>query len=191
MFNRCDVTRVVSPKAAAGFSVIELMITVVIAAILVAFALPSFREITIRNNVTEINNQLVQALNLARSEAVRRGAMVEVISTANSSTFSTGWKVIPDANFNGAFDAAELSVNTGSTVPTGYSVCSRSSGGADAAVIFDNTGALKNPQTGFDINVNRPDGKTTMAKHVSVSATGMITSTTGAGTGPSTGSTCS
>lgn len=191
MNNRRDVTRVVSPSTVAGFSVIELMITVVIASILVALALPNFRETMIRNNVTEINNQLVQALNLARSEAVRRGAQVEVISTANTSTFSTGWKVIPDANFNGAFDASELSVNTGSTVPTGYSVCSRSTGGADAAIIFDNTGALKTPQTGFNINVNRPDGKTSLAKHISVSPTGMITSSTGAATGPSTGSTCS
>ena len=66
-----------------GFTLIELMITVVIAAILLTVGIPSFRE-TIRNNrLTAHTNELVASLNLARSEAVKRNATVSVCKSKN------------------------------------------------------------------------------------------------------------
>jgi len=182
MSGRPHCTRPAEIRRAYGFTIVELLVTVVIAAMLLAYALPNFREIAVRNNVTEINNQIVQALNLARSEAVRRGAQVEVTSVGNVAKWNSGWKVIPDANFNGTFDSTEISVNSGASIPTGYGVCAKSSGSSgvcgDGTVVFDPTGALK-CSTKLDINVNRPDSNTTLSKHITISATGIITSQTG------------
>jgi type IV fimbrial biogenesis protein FimT len=54
-----------------GFSVVELMVTVVIAAILVAYVVPGFVTLFERNNVATTSNELLGALLYARSEAVR------------------------------------------------------------------------------------------------------------------------
>lgn len=66
-----------------GFSLIELMITITVAAVLLALAIPSFRDTLIRNELTTANNDWVAAANMARAEAIKRSANV-VICGANT-----------------------------------------------------------------------------------------------------------
>jgi prepilin-type N-terminal cleavage/methylation domain-containing protein len=54
----------------SGFTLMELMVTIAIAAILVGTAIPSFTSTITNNRLTTSANELVTALNLARSEAV-------------------------------------------------------------------------------------------------------------------------
>lgn len=61
-----------------GFSLIELMITIVVAAILLAIAIPSFRTLILSNELTTTTNEWVTAVNVARSEAIKRSAGVVV-----------------------------------------------------------------------------------------------------------------
>ncbi|MFI9650975.1 GspH/FimT family pseudopilin [Guyparkeria sp. GHLCS8-2] len=62
----------------SGFSLIELMITIVVAGILLAVAIPSFRNLILSNELTTTTNEWVTAVNLARSEAIKRSAPVVV-----------------------------------------------------------------------------------------------------------------
>lgn len=62
----------------AGFTLVELMITIAVAAILIALATPSFSNLIARNQLTGQSNALVGALQVARAEAVRRNARVIV-----------------------------------------------------------------------------------------------------------------
>jgi len=55
-----------------GFTLVELLMTVVVLSILVALAVPSFREMMDRNAVTTAANDLLSSLLLARSEAVKQ-----------------------------------------------------------------------------------------------------------------------
>jgi type IV fimbrial biogenesis protein FimT len=95
-----------------GFTLLELMITVAIAAILLSVAIPSFFASIRSNRLTTDANQLVTAFNLARSEAVKRGGSVTVRRVdANSSTnlgaaanWEDGWDVFVDQNANGNFN---------------------------------------------------------------------------------------
>ena len=174
-------------RHARGFTLLEVMISVVVAAILVGLALPSFRELSMRSNATELSNQLVLALQTARSEAVRRGTWVEVVSTNGDKSWGKkGWQVIADVNFDHVFDGTDTAtgvVTGGAAAPTNYSVCGKvSGGGGDSVVVFGPSGTLAQ-STKFEFNVNRPDAKADMIQGIIVSQSGEIKTGRGTGTG--------
>lgn len=78
--------------ASRGFTLIELMITIAILAIVLGVAVPSFQDFVRRNRVTATANNLVSALALARSEAVKRATRV----TVASGDWAGGWQVFVD-----------------------------------------------------------------------------------------------
>ncbi|HET6907016.1 MAG TPA: GspH/FimT family pseudopilin [Rhodanobacteraceae bacterium] len=90
-----------------GFTLVELMITITVAAILAAIALPSFRDFLRRNAVTAQANQVLASLQYARNEAVsRRYPTAVCASTAGTgcdggSTFENGWMVWRDSTLGG------------------------------------------------------------------------------------------
>jgi len=95
-----------------GFTVIELMVTIAVVAILLSVAVPSFWTFIQSNRVTAQANELVTALGFARSEAVKRGEIVSLCmsnqaeppacATGGSDDWSGGWLafVNPDQNAN-------------------------------------------------------------------------------------------
>jgi type IV fimbrial biogenesis protein FimT len=80
-----------NPGASAGFTIVELMITVTLAAILLGIAIPSFRATMARNRVVTQSNEFVGAVNLARSEAITRNTNVTLCraATAAATTCAT------------------------------------------------------------------------------------------------------
>lgn len=86
---------------ARGFTLIELMIAIAIAAILAGAAVPSFRDLVINNRLATQSNDLVSDLALARTEATKRGL---VVSVAASGTWAAGRTILVDQNANGVVD---------------------------------------------------------------------------------------
>ena len=75
----------------AGFTLIELVMTVAIAAIMLTLAVPSFND-TIRNNrLTTAANNMMAGINTARAEAIRRGRLVSICPSADGATCSADW----------------------------------------------------------------------------------------------------
>lgn len=74
-----------------GFTIIELLIAIAIASILLAIAVPSFNQMIVSGRLTTQTNELVGALSLARSEAIKRNADVTLCRTtgANGTTCVT------------------------------------------------------------------------------------------------------
>ncbi len=63
---------------AAGVTIVELMITIAVLAILLTVAVPNFRSVINNNRVSGAANSLVTAMAYARSEAVARSAIVRL-----------------------------------------------------------------------------------------------------------------
>lgn len=75
-----------------GFTIIELMVTLTVAGVLLAIAVPSFRNFILSNRLTTTANDLIMAINVARMEAVKLNANTQFCSdlAANNMTDPLG-----------------------------------------------------------------------------------------------------
>jgi type IV fimbrial biogenesis protein FimT len=88
-------------KVSAGFSLVELMVVIMVASILMAVGVPSYRYVTNSNRLSAEVNALLGDLQFARSEAIKEGQTVTVCPSidqatcaAGSTTWHTGWIVL-------------------------------------------------------------------------------------------------
>lgn len=87
-------------KQQSGVTLIEAMITLSVLAILIGIAAPSFRDTIRLNRTAAVTNDLVAALQYARSEAIRRGIAIQVCAgndvTVCNGSWLNGWYVTLD-----------------------------------------------------------------------------------------------
>ncbi|WP_431686870.1 GspH/FimT family pseudopilin [Hahella sp. NBU794] len=90
-----------------GFTLVELMVVLTILAIALAFGLPSMGYIIDSNRLTSSTNELVGALNFARSEAVKRGRTVRISGPNGKTGWQQGYQVWIDTNNSSSYDDGE------------------------------------------------------------------------------------
>lgn len=82
-----------------GFSLLEMMVAIVILAILLAIAVPSFKTTIQKHRLRSAADNLQAAVDYARSEAVLRATYVSLCASADGATcsaaktYETGWLV--------------------------------------------------------------------------------------------------
>ncbi len=108
----------------SGFTLIELITTLVIASILMALAAPSFSNFVKNNRLTTQANGILADLALARSEAIKRAATITVCKSTDSLTcnpgaaWADGWIVVNTASGQ-VFRAHEALTGQNTMVGTG------------------------------------------------------------------------
>lgn len=70
-------------KYQVGFTIIELMVTLAVLAVVLGLAIPSFNQQILNNSSVALGEDLANAFNYARSEAIKRGARVSICASNN------------------------------------------------------------------------------------------------------------
>jgi len=101
------------PARLRGFTLIELMVTIALAAILMSVAAPSMTKMIGANRVQTEVSSFVNDLQFARSEAIKEGQPVTACPSSNgtsclaANTWQAGWIVFSDPNGNATVDTNE------------------------------------------------------------------------------------
>jgi type IV fimbrial biogenesis protein FimT len=95
-----------------GFTLFELMVSIMILALLVGLAVPTFRTITANSRTSAATNNLASALAVARSEALRQSTTVSICPSSDQKTcdvpdWTKGWIAFTDANADGVLGTGD------------------------------------------------------------------------------------
>lgn len=98
---------------AGGFTLIELMVTLAVLAVIIAITTPLFAGVINSNRLTSNANELVAALQIARTESIRNNARAVLCESDNGSSCTgnaawRGWIVSVDSNRNGIVESSEI-----------------------------------------------------------------------------------
>jgi len=132
-------------KLAAGFTLVELMVTVAVLAILVAVAVPSMADFSANNRLAAAKSAFSSTVALARTEAAKRGQPVIVQAAAGGvagNEYAGGWGLYVDADQDGLVGAGDTQLRSYEALPTAIKISGVASLG------FQPTGYL-------NANVNR------------------------------------
>lgn len=173
-------------KRIHGFTLIELMITVAIAAVLLGLAVPSFQTLIVGSRLTTQTNELVAAINTARSEAIKRNRNINLCRVADAAATAcanaTGnwehWIITPGSNViirRGSFNRFGNTIGITSSLANGTLRLSsdgltRTSGNAMA--------------TGQTITVCATNGPTENNRRITLGAGSRVSTTSFAGACP-------
>ncbi|MBU0656368.1 MAG: GspH/FimT family pseudopilin [Gammaproteobacteria bacterium] len=103
-----------------GMTLVELMVTLAVVAILASVAAPSLSSMMENNRLTAINNQLFSAIFYTRSEAIKRSFPVTMCAKAADNTcataadaaagagFEDGWIIFVDCNPDEVIDTTNV-----------------------------------------------------------------------------------
>src|SRR5215207_5704677 len=88
-----------------GLTLVELMIAMTVIGILLAFAVPSFRDAALNSSLRAISSNLYASIQLARSEAIKRNVPVTLCRANTTGTAcdvdsdrAAGWIVVASGN---------------------------------------------------------------------------------------------
>ncbi|HEX2518077.1 MAG TPA: GspH/FimT family pseudopilin [Castellaniella sp.] len=145
-----------------GFTLIEMLVTLAIFAVLLMIAIPSMRPFLQSQSVKNASMDINSTVALARSEAIKRNATVDV--TANSATdWSRGWVVSQTT------PAATIRKQ-----PALNNIVITSSSGSFS---FDGNGRMTSTGSTFTIKPLNKTGSQPLCLTVKVGATGRVEST--------------
>jgi type IV fimbrial biogenesis protein FimT len=98
-----------------GFTLLEMMLTITVAAVIMGLAIPNMSQFMRNNRVTAASNDLLAATYKAKTESIKNRSWTVLCAAsapkaavpACNGTFSQGWIVFVDTNNNGKIDGAE------------------------------------------------------------------------------------
>jgi type IV fimbrial biogenesis protein FimT len=122
-------------RSRQAFTLVEMMITLAILAIMLSVGVPSFRNFIGSQKVKSASYEMMTSAVIGRSEAIKRNSNV-TMTPASGSDWSTGWTV---ASGTTSLHTQDAFTNVGMTVTT-YTDGACTTAGTVASVTFASTG---------------------------------------------------
>jgi type IV fimbrial biogenesis protein FimT len=180
-----------------GFTLVELMVAVAIAAILLTLAVPSFTRLTASNALTTASNDIVLALSLAKMEAVKRNAPTQFCGdTTTKNTSDTLGTACGSTHASGVYVLTGDTTNCSSSgvcqvrdVAAGIQGMVQVSSGGTAAVRFGGLGlgyqvGTTTPYTGTVVDICSTILSTDNHRVVTLTTGSIISTSTATGACP-------
>lgn len=172
-----------------AFTLIELLVALTVVGVLVGIAVPGFKSQVVNNQSVVLGEQMTDAINYARSEALKRGKMVTLCPSNDAgedcgSVWKNGWLVVVDTA------ATETTKPPKVATPTTTSILRRwEKSPAAASIVMTDTSRQFIRFTGLG-TLARTDGTSaevttkisgcTTAKVIKINVTGMLSISTAA-----------
>ena len=158
-----------SPRC-GGFTLIELMITISLVAIVMGIGVPSYQDFVVKNRIQTQASEIRSTLAMARVEAIRRGLRVLVCPgqdgcAAGTDWHDNGWNSFVDSNMNSRFDPDEIRLEVHTRLDGGSTLT-----GA-ANVIFRSDGTANEART---LNLCSADEHAQHRRRISISSVGRV-----------------
>ncbi|MFS4550230.1 GspH/FimT family pseudopilin [Comamonas resistens] len=145
-----------------GFTAIELIVTIAIAAVLMAVAAPSFIGFQRNSELTSLTNKLLGSINTARGEAMKAGRNAFVIPV-NTTSWASGWNVFVDMNGDNAYtEGTDILVQSNEAPPSFFEISGTNNAAASSPYIsFDSSGYARtiggSGLTNLTLSIKRTD----------------------------------
>lgn len=136
----------------SGFTLIELIMTIVIGGLIMTLGVPSFSSFMKNNTLTTQANDFVSTVNIARMEAIKRKSNVVICKSstgtgcgASTLGWEDGWIAFVDTDGDKTVDAGEDIISVKTALPDGTSLTSTATltatpGTSNVAFYFDRNG---------------------------------------------------
>ncbi|MEG1769628.1 MAG: GspH/FimT family pseudopilin [Comamonas sp.] len=125
----CPAT--VCRRRAAGLTLVEILVTLSIVALLTTLAVPSFKPLLDRWRVRQVEGAVTDVIRLGRTEAIKRGGNVVIqkmdnttdncVTAPRTTDWGCGWRLFVDSDGNGRYTQGE-EVLLNARVPAGMGV---------------------------------------------------------------------
>ena len=106
----------------SGFSLIELMVVIAVAAILLGTGVPFVKNLVHGQRLTTAVNEFFTSMNLARAEAIRRGVRIDMVPSSDSGEWEKGWVIFVDEDNDQRADSGEEKIFVHDAVGQGISI---------------------------------------------------------------------
>lgn len=162
-----------------GFTLIELMVTIAIAAVLLVIGVPSFVSFQRSSELTSAANSFVAALGAARGEAMKRGLQAVVVPREDNN-WATGWSVFVDTDNNQQFNGADILIVQQGALPSYFAASGQGTAqNSPAYIMFNPSGYTQTAGSVFQsstLKIERNDisgtAKTQQTRIVIIAKTG-------------------
>jgi type IV fimbrial biogenesis protein FimT len=137
------------PSRSRGFTLIELAVTLSVAAILFSVGVPGFVSLIRNTQITAATNDFFAAINLARAEAIQRGVRVDLVPAGDEGDWSQGWVVFIDKNRDLRPGDKDIIIFRHGPAPKGMHITARLTDSTVQYLAYNGAGRTRTHENGY------------------------------------------